>query len=282
MNDAQTDKRTTVLTLLTFLVILSITSAIAHFAIVELVPTSLYVGTLMMMPTVSAFLTLKLRGRKISDLPWRWGSHGANWAGYLIPVLYVAIGYGIIWMTGLGGFGNPETISAWSQQLGLPDAPAFLVIALMVVLMAIVQFAKSLGTIAGEEIGWRGFFAWELRKLVSFNATCLISGGIWAIWHYPIIIAYGGGNTVFQLICFTVMIIAMTVIMTYYTFRSRSVWPAIMFHGAHNIYIQKIFTPLTVETSSTALWTDEYGLMIPIVVSLIALVYWQRARKAGL
>ncbi|MDF1767134.1 CPBP family intramembrane glutamic endopeptidase [Maricaulis sp.] len=282
MNDAQTDKRTTVLTLLTFLVILSITSAIAHFAIVELVPTSLYVGTLMMMPTVSAFLTLKLRGRKISDLPWRWGSHGANWAGYLIPVLYVAIGYGIIWMTGLGGFGNLETISAWSQQLGLPDAPAFLVIALMVVLMAIVQFAKSLGTIAGEEIGWRGFFAWELRKLVSFNATCLISGGIWAIWHYPIIIAYGGGNTVFQLICFTVMIIAMTVIMTYYTFRSRSVWPAIMFHGAHNIYIQKIFTPLTVETSSTALWTDEYGLMIPIVVSLIALVYWQRARKAGL
>lgn len=282
MNDAQTDKRTTVLTLLTFLVILSITSAIAHFAIVELVPTSLYVGTLMMMPTVAAFLTLKLRGRKISDLPWRWGSHGANWAGYLIPVLYVAIGYGIIWMTGLGGFGNLETISAWSQQLGLPDAPAFLVIALMVVLMAIVQFAKSLGTIAGEEIGWRGFFAWELRKLVSFNATCLISGGIWAIWHYPIIIAYGGGNTVFQLICFTVMIIAMTVIMTYYTFRSRSVWPAIMFHGAHNIYIQKIFTPLTVETSSTALWTDEYGLMIPIVVSLIALVYWQRARKAGL
>ncbi|WP_295690923.1 CPBP family intramembrane glutamic endopeptidase [uncultured Maricaulis sp.] len=282
MNDAQTDKRTTVLTLLTFLVILSITSAIAHFAIVELVPTSLYVGTLMMMPTVSAFLTLKLRGRKISDLPWRWGSHGANWAGYLIPVLYVAIGYGIIWMTGLGGFGNLETISAWSQQLGLPDAPAFLVIALMVVLMAIVQFAKSLGTIAGEEIGWRGFFAWELRKLVSFNATCLISGGIWAIWHYPIIIAYGGGNTVFQLICFTVMIIAMTVIMTYYTFRSRSVWPAIMFHGAHNIYIQKIFTPLTVETSSTALWADEYGLMIPIVVSLIALVYWQRARKAGL
>ena len=282
MNDAQTDKRTTVLTLLTFLGILSITSAIAHFAIVELVPTSLYVGTLMMMPTVSAFLTLKLRGRKISDLPWRWGSHGPNWAGYLIPVLYVAIGYGIIWMTGLGGFGNPETISAWSQQLGLPDAPAFLVIALMVVLMAIVQFAKSLGTIAGEEIGWRGFFAWELRKLVSFNATCLISGGIWAIWHYPIIIAYGGGNTVFQLICFTGMIIAMTVIMTYYTFRSRSVWPAIMFHGAHNIYIQKIFTPLTVETSSTALWTDEYGLMIPIVVSLIALVYWQRARKAGL
>ncbi len=282
MNAAPADKGTTVLTLMTFLGILTITSALAHFAIVELVPTSLYVGTLMMMPTLSAFLTLKLRGRKISDLPWTWGSHGANWAGYLIPVLYVSIAYGIIWLTGLGGFGNPETISEWSQQLGLPDAPGFVVIALMGVLMAVVQFVKSLGTIAGEEIGWRGFFAWELRKIFSFNATCLISGSVWAVWHYPLIIAYGGGNTLFQLACFTVMIIAMTVIMTFYTFKSRSVWPAVMFHGAHNIYIQKICMPLTVEDDSTTMWTDEYGLMVPLVVSLIAVVYWHRAQKAGL
>lgn len=282
MTAAQTDKRSTIITLLTFLVILTIVSAVAHYAIIGLVPTTLYVGTLMMMPTLSAFLTLKIRSRKISDLPWAWGDHGANRAGYFIPVLYVSTAYGIIWMTGLGGFGNPETVSEWRQALGLPGAPALAVIALMVVLMAVVQFIKSLGTIAGEEIGWRGFLAWELRKLFSFNATCLISGGIWAVWHYPIIITYGGGNTLFQLLCFTVMIIAMTVIMTYYTFKSRSVWPAIMFHGAHNIYIQKICMPLTVESPATTLWTDEYGLMIPIVVSLIAIIYWQRARKAGL
>ncbi|WP_291844583.1 CPBP family intramembrane glutamic endopeptidase [Maricaulis sp.] len=282
MTAVQADRHTTIITLLTFLGMLTIASAVAHYAIVALVPTSLYVGTLMMMPALAAFLTLKLRGRRISDLPWTWGSHRANWAGYLVPAFYVSLGYGIIWLSGLGGFGNAATISEWSGELGLPDAPAFVVIALMGVLMAVVQFAKSLGTIAGEEIGWRGFFAWELRKLFSFNATCLISGAVWAVWHYPVIIAYGGGNTLFQLACFTVMIIAMTVIMTYYTFKSRSVWPAIMFHGAHNIYIQKICTPLTVENPSTSLWTDEYGLMIPIIVSLVAIIYWQRARKAGL
>lgn len=282
MTAAQTDKRTTIVTLATFLGVLTLLSGLAHYAIVALVPTSLYVGTLMIMPTLAAFLTLKLLGRKISDLPWRWGSHGANRAGYLIPVLYVSIAYALIWLTGLGGFGNPDTINEWSQELGLPSTPDYAVIALMVVLMAVVQFAKSLGTIAGEEIGWRGFFAWELRKIFSFNTTCLISGSVWAVWHYPVIIAYGGGNTLFQLACFTVMIIAMTVIMTYYTFKSRSVWPAIMFHGAHNIYIQKIFTPLTVESPSTTLWADEYGLMIPLIVSLIALIYWHRARKAGL
>lgn len=278
MEEQHTDKRSTITTLVVFLVILGLASAVAHYAIVALVPTSLYVGTLMVTPTLAAFATLKLRGRKISALPWRWGGHGANWAGYLIPVIYVSLAYGLIWWFSLGGMGNPDTLVEWGAELGLPDSSAWLVIAVMIVLMAVVQFIKSLGTIAGEEIGWRGFLVWELRKLMSFEATCLASGLLWAVWHYPLIIAYGGGNTVFQLACFTLMIVSMSVIMTYYTFRARSLWPAVMFHGAHNIYIQKIYTPLTLETEHSAVWIDEYGLMIPLVVTGLALIYWLRAR----
>jgi membrane protease YdiL (CAAX protease family) len=282
MNTHATDKRSTIATLGLFLVILTIASGVAHFAIVRLVPTSLYVGTLMMMPALSAFLTLKLRGRTISGLPWRWGGFGPNWAGYLVPVVYVSAAYGLAWLFGFGGMGNPETFADWRAQLGLPNASTWMVITLMVVLMAVVQFVKSLGTIAGEEIGWRGFLVWELRKLMSFEATCLVSGLLWAVWHYPVIIVYGGGNTLFQLACFTLMIVAMSVIMTYYTFRSGSLWPAVMFHGAHNIYIQKIFTPLTLETEQTGVWIDEYGLMVPLVVTVLALIYWRKARAEGL
>jgi len=282
MEHQLSDHRSTITTLLLFLVILTLTSAAAHFAIVRLIPTSLYVGTLMMMPALSAFLTLKLRGRNISSLPWRWGGFASHWAGYLIPVFYVAVAYGLAWFFGFGGFGNAETLSEWRAQLGLSDASAWIVITLMVVLMAVVQFVKSLGTIAGEEIGWRGFLVWELRKLMSFEATCLVSGLLWAVWHYPVIIAYGGGNTLFQLACFTLMIVAMSVIMTYYTFRSGSLWPAVMFHGAHNIYIQKIFTPLTIETELTEVWIDEYGLMVPLVVTALALIYWRKAKAEGL
>jgi len=282
MEQSAADKRSTITTLSLFLVILAISSAVAHLAIVRLVPTSLYVGTLMMMPAMAAFLTLKLRGRKISLLPWRWGGFGANWAGYLIPVFYVSAAYGLIWVFGFGGMGNPETLADWRAQLGLPEASTWMVITLMVVLMAVVQFVKSLGTIAGEEIGWRGFLVWELRKLMSFEATCLVSGLLWAVWHYPVIIAYGGGNTLFQLACFTLMIVAMSVIMTYYTFRAQSLWPAVMFHGAHNIFIQKIFTPLTLETEQTGVWIDEYGLMVPLVVTVLALIYWRKARAEGL
>ena len=282
MEQSAADKRSTITTLSLFLVILAISSAVAHLAIVRLVPTSLYVGTLMMMPAMAAFLTLKLRGRKISSLPWRWGGFEANWAGYLIPVFYVSAAYGLAWLFRFGGMGNPETFADWRAQLGLPEVSTWMVITLMVGLMAVVQFVKSLGTIAGEEIGWRGFLVWELRKLMSFEATCLVSGLLWAVWHYPVIITYGGGNTLFQLACFTLMIVAMSVIMTYYTFRVQSLWPAIMFHGAHNIYIQKIFTPLTLEMEQTGVWIDEYGLMVPLVVSVLALIYWRKARAEGL
>lgn len=282
MDQVTTSRQSTIVTLVVFMVILTIFGVMAHYAIVRLVPTSLYVGTLMMTPTLAAFATLKLRGRKISALPWRWGSYGANWAGYLIPVFYVSAAYGLIWAIGLGGFGNPETFDEWRGALGLPEIAPWAVAAIMIALMAVVQFVKSLGTIAGEEIGWRGFLVWELRKLMSFEATCMVSGLIWAVWHYPVIIAYGGGNTLLQLACFTVMLIGMSVIMTYYTFRSGSFWPAVMFHGAHNIYIQKIYTPLTIETQHTGLWIDEYGMMLPIVVSLIAIIYWRKARAEAL
>ena len=282
MEKQTTDGGATIITLGLFLCTLMVTSAIAHFAIVELVPTSLFVGTLMMTPTLAAFVTLKLRGRKISSLPWKWGGHGSNWAGYLIPVLYVSASYGLIWFLGFGGIGNPETVAEWRAGLGLSNMPTWFVIAVMIALMAIVQFVKSLGTIAGEEIGWRGFFVWELRKLMSFEATCVVSGLVWAVWHYPIIVAYGGGDTLFQLACFTVMLISMSVIMTYYTFRTGSLWPAVMFHGAHNIYIQKIFTPLTTENDQSGIWMDEYGMMLPLVVTVLALIYWRRARAEAL
>ena len=284
MDPIHTDRRRTILTLLTFLGVLSVAASAAHFAIVRLAPTSLYVGTLMMTPTLAAFVTLRLWGRRIAELPWRWGSHRANIAGYVLPALYVSIAYGLVWLLGLAGVANPETLDEWGHGLGLSGGSggsSLAIVALMTALLASVQFIKSLGSIAGEEIGWRGFLVWELRRLFSFEVTCLLSGLLWAVWHYPVIIAYGGGDPFFQLACFTVMLVSMSVIMTYYTFTSGSLWPAVMFHGAHNIYIQKIYTPLTIQGETSGMWIDEYGLMVPIVVTVVAAIYWRRARREG-
>ena len=38
----------------------------------------------------------------------------------------------------------------------------------------------------GEEIGWRGFLVPELAKVLPFTGVALVSGLIWASWHYLI------------------------------------------------------------------------------------------------
>jgi len=281
MTYSQADRRDAWVTIAIFLVIVSCLSAIAHLAILELNPTSLYVGALMVCPAIAALVTQKIRGRTISSLPWAGGNWRSNFQAYVIPVIYVALAYGLIWAFGLGAPLNPETVSEWSAELGFPANARVLSMCVMIGLLASVQFVKSLGSIAGEEIGWRGFLVWELRKVMPFGAVSVVSGLIWAAWHYPIVIKYGGGDPVFQVMCFTLMITSMSVIMTYFTFKSGSLWPAVMFHAAHNIFIQKVFTPLTVTTEGTQMWIDEFGLMVPLVVTAFAIVYWRKAKAEG-
>ncbi len=282
MTDQISQKHEAWTSIVIFLLIATGLSALAHFAIVRLYPASIYVGGLMWCPALAAFLTLRLRGQKISSLPWQWGDGSQNLKAYGVPLAYITIAYLAIWSLGFGSAPNLEQVSEWSSQLGLPSDSVALTLIVMIALLGTIQLIKSLGTIAGEEIGWRGFFIWRLREVMSFEATAIVSGLVWAAWHYPIIIAYGGGDPAFQIACFTLMIVSMSVILAYFTFRSRSLWPAVFFHAAHNLYIQKVFTPLTVENDRTALWIDEYGLMVPVVVTVFALVYWRKARAEGL
>ena len=66
----------------------------------------LYVAGIMWCPALPAFATLKLNGRSLSDVGWKWpGTHSALMSWY-IPLLYAAIACAIVWLSGLGGFPN--------------------------------------------------------------------------------------------------------------------------------------------------------------------------------
>lgn len=267
-------------TILLFLGILTLLSAICYYAILKLNPTSIYVGALMMCPALSAFITLKLMKRKISSLPWGLKSLKNLRLSYLIPVAYIMISYVLIWVFGFGDILNQETITEWSQELGMEGFSSTVVLLTMIVLLSVVGVVKNIGSTLGEEIGWRGFFIYELRKVFSFGTVSIISGLIWAIWHWPIIflIYKGSGNLLFHVAAFTIMIVAISVILAYYTFKSNSLWPAALFHSVHNIYIQKIFTPLTITNDSSTFWIDEYGLMLPIITIIFAIYFWRKAK----
>lgn len=267
-------------TILLFLAILILLSAVCYYAILSLNPTSIYVGALMMCPALSVFITLKLMKRPISSLPWGLKRLKNLRLAYLIPVAYITISYVLIWVFGLGDVLNQETITEWSQELGMTGFSSTFILLTMIVLLSIVGVVKNIGSTLGEEIGWRGFFIYELRKLFSFGTVSIISGLIWAIWHWPIIflIYKSSGNLLFHVAAFTVMIVAISVILAYYTFKSNSLWPAALFHSVHNIYIQKIFTPLTITNDNSAFWIDEYGLMLPIITTLFAIYFWRKAK----
>ena len=284
MTESIITKKQTWQTIALFLGILIILSSICYYAILKLNPSSIYIGALMMCPAIASFITLKLKKRSISKLPWRLKRTKYLKLSYLLPIGYITISYVLIWVFGFGDFGNQETIAEWSLELGLKEFNTTIVAFTMILLLAIVGVVKNIGSTLGEEIGWRGFFAFELRKVLSFGNTSIVSGLIWSIWHWPIIwlIYNGSGQLFFHITAFTVMIVAISVIMTYYTFKSNSLWPAALFHSVHNIFIQKVFTPLTSAKDSTFIWIDEYGIMIPIVASIFAIVFWNRARKENL
>ncbi len=271
-------------TIIIFLIVVTITSAIFHYAIVNLYPSSIYIGGLMWCPAMAAFVTLKWMGRSISTLPWAWRNWKYIRLSYFIPTLYVMITYILIWGFGLGGLTDETNVLEWAKELGLVgmgSLPPGLAAIIAVILLGTVGIIRAMATTLGEEIGWRGFFIFELRKVLPFTGVSLFSGIVWAFWHWPLIVYYGG-NIALELTTFVVVIVSMSFMMTYYTFKSNSLWPAVLFHAVSNVYIQKIFPPLTSKNVGAEYWHGEYGIMFALVTFLFGIYFWRKARKENL
>jgi membrane protease YdiL (CAAX protease family) len=91
-----------------------------------------------------------------------------------------------IWIFGFGGFPNTEFVRQTADSFGLGGAPDWVVIAMFVVLTGTTGMFTGVAVATGEEIGWRGFLVPELAKVLPFTGVALVSGLIWASWHYPI------------------------------------------------------------------------------------------------
>jgi membrane protease YdiL (CAAX protease family) len=242
----------------------------------------LYVTGSMWSPALAAFATKKIFGERIRDLPWTWGPNRYPWLGYLIPIAYALPVYLVVWIGGLGGFADAEFAKRTAEQFGWSDLSPALTLTLFVFLTATLGLVGKTSRALGEEIGWRGFLVPELAKVVSFPAVGIISGLMWAVYHYPVLL-FADYNAAtppwYALSCFTIMVVADSVILAWLTLRSGSLWPAAIFHGSHNLFIQSIFTPLTRETGPTKYIIDEFGIGLVITVTIAAIVVWRHSRS---
>ena len=95
-------------TVFIFLVLVFALTSPFHYAIVKLYPSRIYVGAIMWCPAIAAIITLKIKGRSISELNWEWGKWKYIRLSYLIPAIYAIITYGLIWIFGLGRLASEE------------------------------------------------------------------------------------------------------------------------------------------------------------------------------
>lgn len=223
----------------------------------------LYVLALMWSPGVSALTTRLIFQRNLRGEGWLPGSPRWLVLAYLLPIVYAAVAYGTVWLTGLG-----------SVDLTRFKTP--------VTTFLVVGSLQSLLSATGEELGWRGFLVPELARTMSLGRTAVVSGAIWAVWHMPLIIFadYNAGTaTWYALLCFAFMVVAMSFPMAWLRLRSGSVWPAAIIHASHNLFVQGFFDQVTVNTGPTLWLTTEFGAALCVTIGLTAWLFW-RARDS--
>jgi len=153
---------------------------------------------------------------------------------------------------------------------------------LFFIVSGVIGIFGSMSTALGEEIGWRGFLVPQLSNITNYTYTSLISGAIWALWHYPLLIwgNYNNGAPAwYGLTCFTVMVISMSFVFTWFRLKSSSLWTGVMLHASHNLFIQGFFTPITIANSQSKYFIDEFGTVLAVVTLAFAVYFWTRRKE---
>ena len=234
---------------------------------------------LMWCPAAAAVIASLATRRPLAAIGWRWSWRYAGLA-YAIPVAYGLVAYGATWALGLGRLPDAVFAGAILLRFG-PGSPAA-ALGKFLVLQATVGVLFSGLTALGEEIGWRGFLVPELARGAPLSRVALVSGAIWAVWHWPVLLFadYNGGTRPwYSLLCFTVLVLAIAFVFAWIRLASGSVWPAAILHASHNLWIQEVFDPLTGNTGPTPWIIGEFGAALALVAIPAAWIAWRAARR---
>lgn len=272
--------------IVTFLVIVTAIASIFYYLILSAgtldASGGAFVLGLMWSPGAAALITQLIYERRIGGLGWKPGKFKYLLIAFLLPLVYCAVVYGVTWGTGLGSL-EPTMLAAIGERWGGLTGSPFLQVALTVAVSALVTTPLGLTSALGEEIGWRGLFFPELLKVTTFNKAVLISGAVWALYHYPLLFFadynMAGAPAWYGGLMFTIMVLGISFAFGWLTVKSGSLWPAAVLHASHNVAVQSIFTPLTQQNAATPFIIDEFGAGLALAGIVIALVIWGMEKK---
>ncbi|MFI2744519.1 CPBP family intramembrane glutamic endopeptidase [Zhouia sp. PK063] len=239
---------------------------------------------IMWCPALATVVTCYIYKRKITDLGWKWPKKYLV-VTYFLPLLYGLVAYIIIWNMGWGIFYNVDFVMKVAHELGWTGLPDGITLVLFLIVNGVIGMFASISTALGEEIGWRGFLVEELRHKYSYTRVSWLVGIIWAVWHYPLLIFgdYNNGTPFwYGLICFTVLVVSMSFIYTWYRIKSESLWTGVLLHASHNLFIQTYFTPITVYNQSSPWYVDEFGVVLPVITIILAIYFWSKRKELAM
>lgn len=121
------------------------------------------------------------------------------------------------------------------SNVKMPELPALLILALVLIGAIIAGFTVNLPFMFGEEFGWRGLLIRETQPM-GFLKSNLLIGVIWGLWHTPLIMM--GHNypdyPYFGIIMMCFFTMALTPIFSYVRLRTGSIIGPCLLHGMIN------------------------------------------------
>lgn len=241
--------------------------------------TGMTFRVLMWCPAAAALATCALFRIDVATIGWSWRPWRWEGLGYVLPVIYAIPVYVGTWIAIKGSFSSRPFIESMVAAFGFSRWPLLGTWLVGLPLLLTIGVLSSLASTLGEEIGWRGFLLPQLTTRYGYTAACLVTGAIWAMWHYPALLwaGYNAGTPVaFAMVCFTVMVFAISFVLGWLRLRSRSVWPCAMLHASHNLIIQAILDVLTAPTGKARYITTEFGAGLVITTVVMAIYFWRR------
>lgn len=240
---------------------------------------------IMWCPGVAAIVSCALMRIDIASLGWNWRPTRYQVWSYVIPILYSLPVYVVVWVLIRGSFGFGDFANSVGAAFGFPHHPTGAALLLAIPAYATVGVIGAMARTLGEEIGWRGFLLPRLVEQSGFTVGCILSGCIWAVWHYPVLLFadYNAGTSpAYALTCFTLMVIAAAFIWGWLRLKSGSLWTSVILHASHNLFIQAIFDGMTKPTGRTLYFTTEFGVGLVITMWVVALYFWTRRKELDL
>jgi uncharacterized protein len=254
-----------------FLILVALLSAPFYVILFTGRPWSATTSHLFMyVPALAALLTTR------RELGFRLGKPRHYAIAYAVPIAFVVPTYLVTWLFGLGAFDSTR-LGSLAASYHVPPAA----------LAALVIIAAPLGILNtfGEELGWSGLLTQRLTTVTTFTRASLIRGGIWSVWHYPLVIVllprYRPGLPVaYGLACMTIAVTAISFVYTWLRIASGSVWPAALLHAASSNF-QDVFEALTRNSGPTPYITYEYGAGFAVILVGIAWYFRSIAPRCG-